>query len=167
MKCWQHSMTKIISVETKLFTLPLDEVLVDAKHGKHTHFELLTVSIRLNNNLSGIGYTYTGGRGGKSIKALIDHSIKPFILNKNGSEIEAINESLHWHLHYVGRGGIASFAISAIDIALWDIRGKHLNLPLWKMAGGLANKCLAYCGGIDLNFPLKKLLDSLVKKPKK
>jgi L-alanine-DL-glutamate epimerase-like enolase superfamily enzyme len=68
---------------------------------------------------------------------------------------------MQWHIHYVGRGGIASFAISAIDIALWDIRGKKLGQPLWKMAGGTAQTCKAYCGGIDLNFPLPKLLDSV------
>ena len=64
-------------------------------------------------------------------------------------------------VHYVGRGGIASFAISAVDIALWDLRGKRLGQPLWKMAGGQAKTCKAYCGGIDLGFPLPKLLDSI------
>ena len=154
-------MAKIVSLVSNLFKLPLDEILVDAKHGEHTHFELLTVTIKLDNGLIGTGYTYTGGRGGTSIRAMIDHEIKPFLLDKDGYEIESINQELQWHLHYVGRGGIASFAISAIDIALWDIRGKKLNLPLWKMAGGSGNKCLAYCGGIDLNFSLPKLLQSI------
>ncbi|AHN81850.1 racemase [Salmonella enterica] len=35
----------------------------------------------------------------------------------------------------MGRGGIASFAMSAVDIALWDLKGKREKLPLWKMAG--------------------------------
>jgi len=61
----------------------------------------------------------------------------------------------------VARGGIASFAISAIDIALWDLRCKREHLPLWKLAGGAKRTCNAYCGGIDLNFPLPKLLDSI------
>lgn len=57
--------------------------------------------------------------------------------------------------------GVASFAVSAIDIALWDLKGKRENLPLWKMAGGKDNTCKAYCGGIDLAFPLPKLLNSI------
>uniref|UniRef100_UPI003EBE253F mandelate racemase/muconate lactonizing enzyme family protein n=1 Tax=Cellulophaga fucicola TaxID=76595 RepID=UPI003EBE253F len=60
-----------------------------------------------------------------------------------------------------GRGGIASFAISTIDIALWDIKCKKANLPLWKMAGGTDNTCKAYCGGIDLQFPIEKLLNNM------
>ena len=68
---------------------------------------------------------------------------------------------MQWHVHYVARGGIASFAISAVDIALWDLRGKMTGQPLWKMAGGHGQRCRAYAGGIDLNFPLPKLLDSI------
>jgi len=68
---------------------------------------------------------------------------------------------MQWHIHYVGRGGIASFAISACDIALWDLRGKRTGQPLWQMAGGKSKQCKAYCGGIDLNFSLEKLLGSV------
>lgn len=38
-------------------------------------------------------------------------------------------------MHYMGCGGIASFAMSAVDIALWDLKGKREKLPLWKMVG--------------------------------
>lgn len=68
---------------------------------------------------------------------------------------------MQWHIHYVGRSGIASFALSAVDIALWDLRGKRTGQPLWQMAGGTARTCRAYGGGIDLGFPLPKLLDSI------
>ena len=54
--------------------------------------------------------------------------------------------------------GIASFAISAVDIALWDIRCRQMGEPLWKLAGATDDSCMAYCGGIDLMFPLEKLL---------
>ena len=154
-------MDQIESIKSKIYRIPLSEPLVDAKHGTHTHFELVTVTISLNNGLEGTGYTYTGGRGGNAIKAMIDKDIVPFLLGNNSTAVEDINDELQWYLHYVGRGGISSFAISAIDIALWDIRGKTLNQPLWEMSGGAGTKCLAYCGGIDLNFPLPKLLNNI------
>ncbi|WP_308812430.1 mandelate racemase/muconate lactonizing enzyme family protein [Variovorax sp. WS11] len=53
------------------------------------------------------------------------------------------------------------FAISAIAIGLWDIRAKAAGEPLWKIAGGAMNTCKAYCGGIDLAFPLERLLDNV------
>ena len=106
------------------------EVLTDAKHGDHTHFELITVTIRTTDGQEGTGYSYTGGKGGYAIKAMIDYDLAPFLLGKKANAIEALYEAMGWHVHYVARGGIASFAISAIDIALWDIRCKSAGLPL-------------------------------------
>ncbi len=152
---------EIIKIDTQLYEVPLPEVLSDAKHGDHYHFELVTVTITLKDGSKGTGYTYTGGKGGRAIKAMIDHDFEKALLGKDGSDIEGIYDFLEWHIHYVGRGGIASFAISTIDIALWDIHCKKLGQPLWKVAGGADNTCKAYCGGIDLQFPLPKLLDNM------
>ncbi|MFY0653522.1 MAG: mandelate racemase/muconate lactonizing enzyme family protein [Cyclobacteriaceae bacterium] len=154
-------MTKIKDVKVRLFEVPLPEVLSDAKHGDHYHFELVTATITLEDGSEGTGYTYTGGKGGHSIKAMIEHDLVPALIGQDGDDIEAIYDFMEWHIHYVGRGGIASFAISAVDIALWDIRCKNANKPLWQMAGGKGNTCKAYCGGIDLMFPLEKLLDNI------
>ena len=154
-------MTKISHVTTTRFAIPLDEILSDAKHGDHTHFELITTTVRLENGDEGTGYTYTGGKGGHAIKAMIDHDLAPFLIGKDATEIEALYDAMQWHVHYVARGGIASFAISAVDIALWDLRGKTTGKALVAMAGGASDRCRAYAGGIDLNFPLPKLLASI------
>src|ERR1700712_1855993 len=106
----------------------------DAKHGAHTHFELVTVTVRLKDGSEGVGYTYTGGKGGHAIKAMVEHDLTPFLIGRDASAIEEIYNDLIWHIHYVGRGGIASFAISAVDNALWDLKGKREALPLWQMA---------------------------------
>ncbi|MBG7630118.1 MAG: mandelate racemase/muconate lactonizing enzyme family protein [Bacteroidetes bacterium] len=153
--------TKISKVDVKLFKVPLPEVLSDAKHGDHFDFELVTATITLEDGSEGTGYTYTGGKGGHAIKAMIEHDFSNVLVGKDGTDIEGIYDFLEWHIHYVGRGGIASFAISAVDIALWDIRCKKLKQPLWKVAGGANNSCKAYCGGIDLMFPLEKLLNNI------
>lgn len=148
-------------VHTQLFKVPLKQVLTDAMHGDHTHFELITVTIELADGSQGTGYTYTGGRGGHAIVAMIAHDLAPWLIGRSGTDVEHLNEQMQWHMHYVGRGGIASFAISGVDIALWDIRGKRLGLPLWQMAGGASQTCRAYCGGIDLNLSLEALLESI------
>ena len=147
----------IKNIDVQLFEVPLDEVLSDAKHGDHFYFELITATITLENGEQGTGYTYTGGKGGWATKAMIEHDLAPVLIGKDASEIESIYDFMQWHIHYVGRGGIASFAISAVDIALWDIRCKNQGEPLWKVAGGASDRCKAYCGGIDLMFPLEKL----------
>jgi L-alanine-DL-glutamate epimerase-like enolase superfamily enzyme len=73
--------------------------------------------------------------------------------------IEAIFERMWWHLHFVGRGGLASFAMAAVDIALHDLAARQAGLPLWRHLGGHDPKVPVYAGGIDLQFPLQQLLD--------
>lgn len=153
--------TNISKINVRLFQVPLPEVLSDAKHGDHYHFELVTATVTLEDGSEGTGYTYTGGKGGYAIKAMIEHDLAPALVGRNGTDIEALYDFMEWHIHYVGRGGIASFAISAVDIALWDIRCKKAGQPLWQVAGGADNSCRAYCGGIDLQFPLEKLLNNI------
>ncbi len=149
----------ITDVKARLFAIPLDEVLVDAKHGDHSHFHLITATVTLADGRQGTGYTYNGGRGGHATVAMINHDLAPFLKGEDATKVEALTEAMDWHMHYVGRGGILSFAISAVDIALWDLRCRAANKPLWQMVGGAGNTCLAYGGGIDLAFPLPKLLD--------
>lgn len=152
---------KIVDVVTEYYRIPLPESMGDAKHGIHTHFELPIVKVILECGSIGVGYTYTGGIGGRAICNLIEHDLKPFLLGKDASCVEKLWEDMNWKIHYVGRGGIASFAISAIDIALWDLRGKKADEPLWKLLGGSNNSTKAYAGAIDLNFSMEKLLDNI------
>ena len=151
----------IDTIRTRLFQVPLEETLSDARHGDHTHFELVTATVSLRDGRSGTGYTYTGGKGGRAIKAMIDHDLTPYLLGRSPDDIESLHDGMQWHIHYVGRGGIAAFAISAVDIALWDMRGKTLGTCLSAMAGGAGNTAAAYCGGIDLNFTTERLLGNV------
>jgi len=154
-------MPKIEAVTAELFTLPLAEVLSDAMHGDHTHFELVTARVRLDNGVTGTGYTYTGGKGGHAIRAMIEHDFAGWLKGREADDIAALHAEMGKHIHYVGRGGIDSFAISAIDIALWDARCIALDQPLWKVAGGASDRCRAYRGGIDLNYSQDRLLESI------
>ncbi|MER8485305.1 mandelate racemase/muconate lactonizing enzyme family protein [Mesorhizobium sp. M1322] len=153
--------TSIADVRCQLFRVPLSHAMGDAKHGIHTHFELVTVTIRLSDGSEGTGYTYTGGKGGRAIQAVIEYDLKPFLIGKDGAAIDAIYDGLWWHIHYVGRGGITAFAMSAVDIALWDLRGKADGKALWQLAGGAGRTAKVYRGGIDLNFTLDQLLSNV------
>jgi L-alanine-DL-glutamate epimerase-like enolase superfamily enzyme len=141
--------------------VPLREAMSDARHGAHTHFELVTVTIRLADGTEGTGYTYTGGKGGRAVRSIIEHELSPFLVGRDATQIDAIYDAMWWHIHYVGRGGITAFAMSAVDIALWDLRGRREGKPLWQLAGGSGRTAKAYRGGIDLNFALPQLLGSI------
>lgn len=147
---------RIKSVVAEYYQVPLDEVLVDARHGDHTHFDLIVAKVTLEDGSEGIGYTYTGGRGGRAVYDLVHYDLAPVLVGRNADEIEELWDFMNWHIHYVGRGGISSFSIAAIDIALWDLRAKKMNQPLWKVLGGEGKKVRTYAGLIDLNYTLER-----------
>ena len=158
---------RIRSVTAKHYRVPLDEVLYDAKHGNHNHFELITAEIILESNLIGVGYTYTGGKGGSAIHRLVVDDLAPTMIGQDASKLEDLWEMLNWHVHFVGRGGVSSFAIAALDIALWDLRAKSQQLPLRKLLGGNQPEVRAYAGLIDLNYTVEREQEVIAEKLEK
>ena len=149
---------QISSIQTDLFHIPLPHVLTDAMHGEMRHFAVPVVRIRTDEGAEGIGYTYTVGKtGGSAIAALLHDDLTPMLLGTDPRQIEKLWEKMWWHLHYVGRGGIAAFAISAVDIALWDLKARLAGEPLWRLLGGDTNRAKVYAGGIDLELPMDQL----------
>lgn len=150
---------RIESIDAKLYYVPLPSALTDSRHGTMTDFAVVTVSLRTEEGIEGLGYTYTVGKtGGMSVLAMIRGDLAPIITGVDPRCTEQIWEKMWWHLHYVGRGGIASFAISAVDIALWDLKAKLSGEPLWRFLGGHDKRVKVYAGGIDLELPLEELL---------
>ena len=148
----------IAELTTDHYRIPLPQTLSDSTHGDITHFELITVRVRDDAGRQGLGYTYTVGAGGAAIAALIGRDLEPALLDQDETRIEQLWQRMWWRLHYVGRGGLAQHAISAVDIALWDLKACRHDTPLWRLLGGHDPAVPAYAGGIDLQFPLDRLL---------
>lgn len=147
---------KIERIETAYYRLPL-EPMGDAGHGAIDSEELITLTLHAG-GLVGHGYSYTIGRGGRAVQALIEHDLAPLLIGRDASDIEGLWQLMWQRLLYVGRGGLAAFAIAAIDIALWDLRGLREHAPLYELCGGQARAIPAYGSGVDLPKPLDALL---------
>ena len=151
-------MSSIARVETRFHRIPLPMVLSDSTHGELTQFELVIVRIQDQEGSEGVGYTYTVGMGGKAVQVVVDQYLKPLLLDQEASCIEKLWQRMWWGLHYGGRGGTVSLALSAVDIALWDLASRKASLPLWRYLGGYDPSVPCYAGGIDLQFTEKELL---------
>jgi L-alanine-DL-glutamate epimerase-like enolase superfamily enzyme len=148
----------IASLDTGLYRIELPVALSDSTHGTITHFELITVRLHDTDGAKGVGCTYTVGSGGSAIHALIDQALRPVLIGAEADAIEALWQKMWWHLHFGGRGGSVSLAVSACDIALWDLKARRCNTPLWRLLGGFDPAVPCYAGGIDLDFTLDALL---------
>jgi len=154
----------IQQVEAAYYRVPLSEPLHDARHGAHTHFELVIVRLEVADGSEGVGYTYTGGKGGHAIHQMIERDLAPALVGKFAADIEDLWDFMNWHIHYVGRGGVAGLAVSAIDIALWDLRAKQAEQPLWRLLGGGDKSVKTYAGLIDLHYSLERHKEVITQK---
>ncbi len=150
---------QIESIRTDHYRIPLPTVLSDSTHGNISHFALVTARVRTDDGLEGLGYTYTVGNiGGAAVHAVIERDLAPVLQGADPRRIEQLWEQMWWHVHFVGRGGLTAFAIAALDIALWDLKGKREGEPLWRVLGGYDPRVKVYAGGIDLQFTLDELM---------
>ena len=129
-------MALIKKIETGLYRIPLTVTLSDSTHGEITAFELITVRINDADGAEGVGYTYTVGRNGGAIADILRREIPALIEGREADDTEAIWHLVWWGLHYGGRGGPPVLAQSALDIALWDLKARRANLPLYRLLGG-------------------------------
>src|SRR5262249_11268274 len=140
------------------YRIPLPVALSDSTQGTIRGFELITVRVRDAHGGEGVGYTYTVGTGGAAVRALVARDLEPLLAGRDADRLEEIWQAMWWALHYGGRGGAQALAMSAVDIALWDLRARRQGLPLWRLLGGFDPRVPCYAGGIDLDFPLDALL---------
>jgi L-alanine-DL-glutamate epimerase-like enolase superfamily enzyme len=151
-------MGKIAAVEPGFYRVKLPQVLSDSTHGSIEAFELLTVRVRDAEGAEGVGYTVTVGRNGAAVHATLEREIAALTVGEEADLIEALWQRLWWGTHYGGRGGPTVLALSAFDIALWDLKAKRAGLPLYRLLGGFDARVPCYAGGIDLDLPLDGLL---------
>ena len=151
-------MAKIQSVDVLQVDLAPKVRRTDAIQAFVTQ-ETPIVRIRCDDGATGVGYTYTIGTGGSSVVALLRDHLAPKLIGRDPDCIEAIWKDLFFHTHATAVGAITSLALAAIDTALWDLRCKRTDLPLWKAAGGAQPKVPVYTTeGGWLHLPTQSLV---------
>jgi L-talarate/galactarate dehydratase len=157
---------KIQQIKVNFVRLPLEEPLVGAPYMPGMLREFFTVQVQTDQGIEGIGVTGFGGKLVRALKAAIE-DFGELIKGDDPLRTEQVTEKLRAASASCG-SGIATLAISAIDTALWDIRGKAFGVPLARLLGGLRDKVPAYASGAltrtTPNDKLERAASALVEK---
>ncbi len=156
---------KITAIEPFLLHVPVTGgSIADSTHVV-THWGMPGCRVLTDAGL--VGYGYTGTHAVVALDKLLTSCIAevygPLLLGEDPCEVQALHRKLSNDppTHWVGRSGITQMALSAVDLALWDIKAKAAGEPLWRLLGGSPNKQVeAYntdCGWLDR--PKDKLVD--------
>ena len=102
------------------------------------------VRITDSDGMIGTGYTYTIGQGGPAIMSLLRETLVPQLIGREAEDTESIWRDLLFSTHATSVGAITSLALAAIDTALWDLKCRRAELPLFKMLGGAKSSVPCY-----------------------
>jgi L-alanine-DL-glutamate epimerase-like enolase superfamily enzyme len=99
--------------------------------------------------------------GTELLKGIVDHELRRVVLGMNPHLIGGIWDACWNQVEYIGQTGVAAWGISAIDIALWDILGKSLGSPVYKLIGAYRERVPVYGSGGWLSYSLEHLLEEV------
>jgi L-talarate/galactarate dehydratase len=145
---------KITHVQTQIARLPADEMLAGGPTTAGVTRDIVTLRLGTDQGIEGIGLTFFGGALTNALRQAVD-SLGALAVGEDPLRTEAVASKLRAAAGNAGPGGIFTLALSAIDIALWDIRGKTQSLPLWQLIGGCRERVPTYASGALMRtFPL-------------
>jgi L-alanine-DL-glutamate epimerase-like enolase superfamily enzyme len=132
---------KIADIELINVNIPLAASALPKPVGRNYGAYLL-VRVRCDNGLEGFGDGYHGNAT-TAVAAAIRDMLAPEIIGQEAGNVEGLYERMFRSGYYSGRMGIFSVAISAVEMALWDILGKHLGAPVHVLLGGTGKRTVA------------------------
>lgn len=97
------------------------------------------VEVRTEDGLTGWGECFGYGVP-HAVAATVNHTLRPLLTGEDAAAIAPLMKKLQQKTHIFGRYGITTFALSGVDIALWDLAGKRAGKPLFELLGGAAGR---------------------------
>lgn len=159
---------KIAKVEPFILHLPVSNGQISDSTHTISHWGVVGCRIEAESGLAGYGFTGTHAHlpSDRLITSCLSDCYAPLLIGEDATEIERL-----WHklarfpaLQWVGRAGITQLALAAVDVALWDLKAKASQQPLWGLLGGATSEVLeAYNTDIGwLSIPDDKLVSGSV-----
>lgn len=135
---------KITAIDTAVLAVPTPKPIA-LQYPQH---KLVVAEISTDEGLKGLGYSLVfAGGGAEAVHAYLETRLKPALLGEDPLFVERLWEKMFRADMGVKKQGVAGYALSALDIGLWDIAGKSAKLPLYKMWGAFTDSVAAYGSG--------------------
>ena len=149
---------KISRIRSQILVMPQSDPLANTPEDSSTARPIVILRIDTDDGIEGLGVTFYGGAITASLKRAVD-DLGALVVGEDPLRIEPIIAKLRAAAGGSGPAGMFTLALAAIDIALWDIRGKALSQPLWKLLGGARQRVPTYASGaLQRNLSLDEVV---------
>src|SRR5829696_3724263 len=138
---------RVTRVESTLLRVPTDPPRAspaEEKAGRSASVAVLLVRLHADGGHVGLGMAYALQGSGRALLAVAEDDLGPLFVGEDAMAHERLAAKVGQRLQTVGRRGLVTQAYSAFDVALWDLKGKAANLPLYKLLGGARESAPAY-----------------------
>jgi L-alanine-DL-glutamate epimerase-like enolase superfamily enzyme len=139
---------RITHFESHLLRIPLSRPITSLAGGEPgsqlDHIFMLIVYADTDAGHRGLGFAYALQGGGRALKVIADDDLAPLLVGEDPLDHERLGAKVYWRLQSIGRRGLVAQAYSAVDLALWDLKGKIAGQPLYKLLGGARESAPVY-----------------------
>src|SRR3989442_4721472 len=151
---------KIPHTPTRVLRMPADNPLVVGLPAPTDTREFVTLELGKDQGLVGVGLTFVGGAVTPALRAAVD-SVAQLVMGDDPTQVEAITGKARRAAGSSGPGGIFALALSAVDMACWDIKGKAVGQSVCALLGGLRDRVPTYASGALMRpHPVKYLAEA-------
>jgi len=146
---------KVTAIQSCVLTVPTPRPMA-LQFPQH---KLVVADISTDQGIRGLGYSLVfGGGGAEAVHAYLQTRLKPALIGEDPLYVEYLWEKMFRTDMGIKKQGVAAYALSALDIGLWDIAGKAFGKPLYKVWGAVRHRIPAYGSGGWSKYSLDDLV---------
>jgi D-galactarolactone cycloisomerase len=144
-------VSRIVEVTARALSCPTPGGITFAV-GRSAKRDMVLVKIVTDEGTVGWGEAHHA-QAPSTIAAFVNDALGPSLIGQDPHAIEVLWDRVYKRfISTHGPGAAAVIGLSGVDLALWDIKGKELGQPVWRLLGGQKRRIPAYAGGISLGF---------------
>jgi L-alanine-DL-glutamate epimerase-like enolase superfamily enzyme len=136
---------RITRLDARLLRIPTARTIpLVGDAGRPASLAVLLVRLETDDGPAGVGLSYTFGAGGRALLALATDDLAPLLVGEDPLNHERVIAKVRRQLSGLGLVGVAAAASTAVDLALWDLKGRAAGLPLFRLLGGARESAPAF-----------------------
>ena len=135
---------KISGAETYLLKVPLQQPAITDAQTRLEAVEMIALRLDTDAGIAGWRFNWNYTQGTRAVQVILEDNYLPPLIGQDPQQRKTLIHQLPYATHFLGRLGVTRVALCTVELALWDLQVKRVNLPLWQYLGPVRDRVKAY-----------------------